>query len=207
MDPTMYQEFGRIFMIGGAIVAVFVLIMIVVKIYRTIEYNKRTKELHLKRMYEKQKQNSVATDSKQDEGILDIEDISSEVAKESEKEKRQEETTALSHDEFVAYCSKLIENNAFTDVEVNDKSDLTAYKGSISYYFRCYVATDAISEDLFKEIAALKVQFDKKVGIVLAYKKISPAESELAENHGILIWDKDFINSMAEEYDEDDSID
>ena len=106
--------------------------------------------------------------------------------------------------EFEYYCANLLENSGFDQVEVTKKSgdygvDILAEKDGITYARQCKCYHSPIGIKAVQEAYAGRDYYDRMVGAVMTNQYFTSAAAEAAGKLRILLWDRGYMESMAEE--------
>lgn len=105
--------------------------------------------------------------------------------------------------EFEKYCAFILEKNGFRDVTVTSGSgdqgiDITAEKEGVKYGIQCKCYSQDIGNRAVQEVYAGKAFYKCHVGIVLTNRYFTKSAKELAENNGIILWDRDKLISLLD---------
>jgi len=106
--------------------------------------------------------------------------------------------------EFEHWCSDLLKQNGFSDVEVTKGSgdqgvDILATKSSIRYAIQCKCYSSSLGNKPVQEVYAGKSVYKCHVGVVMTNSHFTSGAKELAEATGILLWDRDVLQDMVSE--------
>lgn len=109
--------------------------------------------------------------------------------------------------EFEYFCAQLLRQNHFEDVEVTKGSgdqgiDILAQKDGIKYGIQCKCYTSDIGNKAVQEAFSGKTFYGCHVAAVLTNRYFTKSARELAESNGVLLWDRDKLNSLISYYDE-----
>lgn len=104
--------------------------------------------------------------------------------------------------EFERFCADLLRSNGFSDVEVTRGSgdqgiDVLASKDFVKYGFQCKCYSSDIGNKAVQEALAGKAYYGCHVAVVLTNRYFTPAAKELAEQTGVVLWDRDRLMAMA----------
>ena len=107
------------------------------------------------------------------------------------------------HD-FEYYCADLLKKQGFIDVEVTRGSgdfgaDILAEKDGITYAVQCKCYDKPIGVKAVQEIYAGRVFYDRMVGVVMTNQYFTQPAVELAQKLKIMLWDRDYVDDMADE--------
>lgn len=105
------------------------------------------------------------------------------------------------HD-FEYFCAELLKKNGFKDVFVTNRSsdqgvDIIAEKESVKFGIQCKCHSQDIGNKAVQEVYAGKTFYKCHVGIVLTNRYFTKSAKELAENNGVILWDRDKLISLA----------
>ena len=106
------------------------------------------------------------------------------------------------HD-FEYFCAELLEKNGFQDVEVTRASgdygiDILAMKEGVTYAIQCKRYGEQVGIRAVQEAYAGRDYYDCMVGAVLTNQYFTKSASTFAEKLKILLWDRDFLESLME---------
>ena len=106
--------------------------------------------------------------------------------------------------EFELYCAELLRKCGFQDVEVTRGSgdygiDVLAEKDGITYAIQCKCYTAPVGVKAVQEAYAGRDYYDRMVGAVLTNQYFTQPAMEAARKLKILLWDRGYLESMAEE--------
>ena len=107
------------------------------------------------------------------------------------------------HD-FEYYCADILKAHGFLDVEVTKGSgdfgtDILAEKDGITYAIQCKCYDKPIGVKAVQEIYAGRDYYDRMVGVVMTNQYFTQPAVELAEKLKIMLWDRGYIDAMADE--------
>lgn len=122
------------------------------------------------------------------------------ISESSDRNKSFDNTTGQ---EFEWFCAKLLEKNGFEDVKVTSASgdfgvDITAIQNYILYAIQCKCYSSDIGVDAVYQISGGMKYYNANVGIVLTNRYFTKQAKELANNIGIILWDRDFLLKLIE---------
>jgi len=105
--------------------------------------------------------------------------------------------------EFEQYCAKLLKENGFSNVEVTSGSgdhgvDVLAERDGITYAVQCKRQSSNVGNKAVQEIFSGKDFYKRHIGVVFTNQYFTAAAKEAAERTGIVLWDRDKLNSMIE---------
>lgn len=106
--------------------------------------------------------------------------------------------------EFEYYCADLLKSRGFLEVEVTKGSrdygaDILAQKDGISYAIQCKCYDSPIGVKAIQEAYAGRDYYDCMVGAVMTNQYFTTPAVEAAKKLKILLWDRDYIETMAGE--------
>lgn len=104
--------------------------------------------------------------------------------------------------EFESFCADLLKKNEFTDIEVTRGSgdqgiDVLAVKDFVKYGFQCKCYSSSVGNKAVQEALAGKNYYGCHVAVVLTNSHFTSAARELAEQTGVVLWDRDRLLSMV----------
>ena len=93
--------------------------------------------------------------------------------------------------------------NGFSDVEVTRGSgdqgiDIIAFKEGIKYGIQCKCYSGNIGNDAVQQAFSGKTFYHCHVACVLTNRYFTASAKELAENNGVLLWDRDHLDDFLE---------
>lgn len=106
--------------------------------------------------------------------------------------------------EFEHYCAGLLEKNGFQSVKVTRASgdygiDILAEKDNVTYAIQCKRYADDVGIKAVQEAYAGRDLYDRMVGAVLTNQYFTAPAAEAAKKLKILLWDREFLESLMEE--------
>ena len=106
------------------------------------------------------------------------------------------------HD-FEYFCADLLRKNGFDKVEVTKGSgdqgiDIIAFKDGIKYGIQCKCYANDIGNSAVQEAFSGRAFYRCHVAAVLTNRYFTSSAKELAENNGVLLWDRDRLNQLCE---------
>lgn len=106
--------------------------------------------------------------------------------------------------EFEVYCSHLLENRGFDEVEVTRGSgdfgaDILAQRDGVTYAIQCKRYDGPVGVKAVQEAYAGRDYYDKMVGAVLTNQYFTRPAMEAAAKLKILLWDREYLLAMIEE--------
>lgn len=108
--------------------------------------------------------------------------------------------------EFEEYCAKLLLHNGFINAEVTPKSNdygvdvVATNSDGVRYAVQCKCYSSKLGNAPIQEVAAGKKYYKCQVGVVMTNNYFTDNAINLAENNGILLWDRDKLKSMIAIY-------
>ncbi|MCM1026174.1 MAG: restriction endonuclease [Roseburia sp.] len=107
------------------------------------------------------------------------------------------------HD-FEYYCAALLQRHGFQEVEVTRGSgdygiDILAEKDGVTYAIQCKCYASPVGVKAVQEAYAGRDYYDRMVGAVLTNQYFTQPAVEAAKKLKILLWDRGYLESMAEE--------
>lgn len=108
------------------------------------------------------------------------------------------------HD-FEQFCAQLLEANGFSSVNVtpgsNDQGiDILAEKQGVKYAIQCKRYSSDVGNKAVQEVFAGKSYYNCHVGVVLTNRYFTQSAKELAKKTQVLLWNRDDLNSLCENY-------
>lgn len=102
--------------------------------------------------------------------------------------------------EFESFCSELLQENGFS-AEITQASgdfgaDIIARKSGITYAIQCKCYSSDVGIDAVYQISGGTKYYHANVGIVLTNRYFTSQAKNLASEIGIILWDRDFLNSL-----------
>lgn len=106
--------------------------------------------------------------------------------------------------EFEYYCADLLRKRGFQEVEVTRGSgdygiDILAERDGVTYAIQCKCYGDSVGVKAVQEAYAGRDYYDCMVGAVLTNQYFTGPAVEAAKKLKILLWDRGYLESMAEE--------
>lgn len=106
--------------------------------------------------------------------------------------------------DFEYYCADLLAARGFIDVEVTKGSgdygiDILAEKEGVTYAIQCKRYSAPVGVRAVQEAYAGRDFYDRMVGCVLTNQYFTQPAVEAAARLKILLWDRDYLESMEEE--------
>lgn len=104
------------------------------------------------------------------------------------------------HD-FEEYCAMLLKKNNFQNVKVTQGSgdqgiDILAQKDGIRYGIQCKCYSSDIGNKAVQEAFAGKTFYNCHIAAVLTNRYFTASAKELAEKNGVLLWDRNHLESL-----------
>lgn len=105
--------------------------------------------------------------------------------------------------DFEYFCADLLRKNGFDKVEVTKGSgdqgiDIIAFKDGIKYGIQCKCYANDIGNSAVQEAFSGRSFYRCHVAAVLTNRYFTSSAKELAENNGVLLWDRDRLNQLCE---------
>lgn len=109
--------------------------------------------------------------------------------------------------EFEFFCAEVLAKNGFENISVTKGSgdqgvDIIAYKDDVKYGIQCKCYTQDIGNKAVQEVFAGKTFYQCHVGVVLTNRYFRESAKELAKRSGVILWDRDKLIKMVENYNE-----
>lgn len=106
--------------------------------------------------------------------------------------------------DFEYYCADLLRRRGFQEVEVTKGSgdygiDILAERDGVTYAIQCKCYGDSVGVKAVQEAYAGRDYYDCMVGAVLTNQYFTGPAVEAAKKLKILLWDRGYLESMAEE--------
>jgi len=117
---------------------------------------------------------------------------------------KTEDIDLMEGHEFEYYCAELLKQCGFQEVEVTQGSgdygiDILAEKEGVTYAIQCKCYTSPVGVKAVQEAYAGRDYYDRMVGVVLTNQYFTRPAVEAAEKLKILLWDRDYLESMLEQ--------
>ncbi len=105
--------------------------------------------------------------------------------------------------DFEHYCADLLAANGFVEVEVTQASgdygvDILAEKDGVTYAIQCKRYNNPVGVKAVQEAYAGRDFYDRMVGCVMTNQYFTKPAAEAARKLKILLWDRDFLQSLEE---------
>ena len=122
----------------------------------------------------------------------------------SKRRARVKDFDLLDGHEFEYYCADLLRKRGFKEVEVTKGSgdygiDILAERDGVTYAIQCKCYGDSVGVKAVQEAYAGRDYYDCMVGAVLTNQYFTGPAVEAAKKLKILLWDRGYLESMAEE--------
>lgn len=106
------------------------------------------------------------------------------------------------HD-FEQFCAKVLASNGFAKITVTQGSgdqgiDIIAYKDEVKYGIQCKCYSSDIGNRAVQEVLAGKNYYKCHIGVVLTNRYFTRHAIELAQETGIILWNRDKLIQMVE---------
>lgn len=123
----------------------------------------------------------------------------------SKRRARVKDFDLLDGREFEYYCADLLRKRGFKEVEVTKGSgdygiDILAERDGVTYAIQCKCYGDSVGVKAVQEAYAGRDYYDCMVGAVLTNQYFTGPAVEAAKKLKILLWDRGYLESMAEEH-------
>lgn len=123
----------------------------------------------------------------------------------SKRRSRVRDFDLLDGHEFEYYCADLLRKRGFKEVEVTKGSgdygiDILAERDGVTYAIQCKCYGDSVGVKAVQEAYAGRDYYDCMVGAVLTNQYFTGPAVEAAKKLKILLWDRGYLESMAEEH-------
>ena len=120
------------------------------------------------------------------------------------KRRRPREIDLMEGQGFEQYCAGLLEEHGFEEVEVTRGSgdfgvDVLAQREGISYAIQCKRYDGPVGVHAVQEVYAGRDFYDCMVGVVMTNQYFTAPAVEVAQKLKILLWDRDYLEALAEE--------
>ena len=117
---------------------------------------------------------------------------------------RLEDFDLMKGHDFEYYCAELLKKTGFQEVEVTKGSgdygiDILAQKDGVTYAIQCKCYTAPVGVKAVQEAYAGRDYYDRMVGAVLTNQYFTGPAVEAAGKLKILLWDRGYLEDMAEE--------
>ena len=102
---------------------------------------------------------------------------------------------------FEHWCVGLLLRSGFQKAELTGKSgdqgvDIVAVKDSIRYAIQCKCYSSPLGNTPVQEVIGGKAMYNCHVGVVMTNSAYTAGAVELAQKHGILLWDRETLREM-----------
>ncbi len=106
--------------------------------------------------------------------------------------------------EFERYCAQLLREHEFSEVEVTKGSrdygvDILAQKDGVTYAIQCKRYDGPVGVHAIQEAYAGRDYYDCMVGVVMTNQYFTSPAVEVAGKLKIMMWDRDYLETMASE--------
>lgn len=103
--------------------------------------------------------------------------------------------------QFEEFCAQLLKNKGFDNVTLTQSSgdqgvDIIAYRDYVKYGFQCKCYSSTIGNKAVQEVFAGKSFYNCHVGVVITNNYFTKSAIELAQQNGIVLWDRDKLLKM-----------
>lgn len=118
--------------------------------------------------------------------------------------RRAEELRSRVGTDFEKYCAAILEDAGFENVRLTRASgdygvDLLAEKDWITWAFQCKCYDGPVGIKAVQEIYSGRDFYHCHVGVVMTNSIFTSAAENLAQSQNILLWDGDFLQTLAGE--------
>lgn len=105
--------------------------------------------------------------------------------------------------DFEYFCADLLKKNNYEDVKITPASgdfgvDILASQNNILYAIQCKCYSSDIGVDAVYQVSGGMKYYKANIGIVLTNRYFTKQAIELANNIGIILWDRDFLLKLIE---------
>lgn len=120
------------------------------------------------------------------------------------RRRRPQEMDLMEGHEFEYYCAKLLRQAGFLEVEVTRGSgdygvDILAEREGVTYAVQCKRYDGPVGVKAVQEAYAGRDFYDRMVGVVMTNQYFTKPAVEVARKLKILLWDRGYLESMAED--------
>lgn len=104
---------------------------------------------------------------------------------------------------FEQFCARLLVANGYTDVRVVGQSgdygvDVLASKDDVTFAIQCKCYSSNIGNEAVQQVYSGKSHHRAMVGAVMTNRYFTPQAITTAEEHGVLLWNRDKLNEMIQ---------
>lgn len=109
----------------------------------------------------------------------------------------------MSGSDFEYFCADLLRKNNYEDVKITPASgdfgvDILASQNNILYAIQCKCYSSDIGVDAVYQVSGGMKYYKANIGIVLTNRYFTKQAIELANNIGIVLWDRDLLLKLIE---------
>lgn len=120
------------------------------------------------------------------------------------RRRRPQDMDLMEGHEFEYYCAELLRQAGFVDVEVTRGSgdygvDILAEREGVTYAVQCKRYDGPVGVKAVQEAYAGRDFYDRMVGAVMTDQYFTRPAVEVARKLKILLWDRGYLESMAED--------
>lgn len=120
------------------------------------------------------------------------------------RRRRPQEMDLMEGHEFEYYCAELLRQAGFLEVEVTRGSgdygvDILAEREGVTYAVQCKRYDGPVGVKAVQEAYAGRDFYDRMVGVVMTNQYFTKPAVEVARKLKILLWDRGYLESMAED--------
>ena len=120
------------------------------------------------------------------------------------RRRRPNDIDLMEGHEFEYYCADLLRRAGFQEVEVTRGSgdygvDILAELGGVTYAVQCKRYDGLVGVKAVQEVYAGRDYYDRMVGVVMTNQYFTRPAVEVARKLKILLWDRDYLESMLDE--------
>lgn len=120
------------------------------------------------------------------------------------KKRKPQEIDLMEGHDFEYYCANLLREHGFQEVEVTKASgdygvDVLAQREGITYAIQCKRYDGPVGVHAIQEVYAGRDYYDCMVGAVMTNQYFTEPAVKVAQKLKILMWDRDYLEEMAQE--------
>lgn len=120
------------------------------------------------------------------------------------RRRRPQDMDLMEGHEFEYYCAELLRQAGFVEVEVTRGSgdygvDILAEREGVTYAVQCKRYDGPVGVKAVQEAYAGRDFYDRMVGVVMTNQYFTRPAVEVARKLKILLWDRGYLESMAED--------
>ena len=110
---------------------------------------------------------------------------------------------SISGEEFEIICATILDRNNFQNIQLTKTTgdygiDILADKDGIKYAIQCMFYSQPVGNKAVQEAYSGKSFYNCHVAVVLTNSTFTENAIILAQNNGVLLWDRDKLNQMLE---------